>query len=77
MIFNYIYRKMFIRSFIELLMFYKNMQCNLANKLASTSLLNKDIFNYKVERVNDDISLCLIFNDFIVYYDEWYMSYYK
>ncbi len=53
------------------------MQTNLSNKLASTSLLNKDIFNYKVERVNDDISLCLIFNDFIVYYDEWYMSYYK
>lgn len=69
--------KMFIRTFIELLIFYKNMQTNLSNRLASTSLLNKDIFNYKVEKVNDDISLCLIFNDFIVYYDEWYMSYYQ
>lgn len=68
---------MFTRSFIDLLMIYHKINKYASELLANSALLYSETYNKNLFEVNEYLRLASIYNDFILYYDNWFISYYN
>lgn len=67
---------MFLRSFIELLNLYNNVNKYASNRLANYSLLYQNSFDYNLCTVDNYLILTTIYKEFIIYYDHWFYNYF-
>jgi hypothetical protein len=67
---------MFSRSFIELLIFYTNINRYAANRLSNYSLMYKNTVEDNLYTVDNYLVVINIYKDFIDYYDSWFSSYF-
>jgi hypothetical protein len=68
---------MFLKSFIELLALYKNIYNNANDKLANETYMTKNTTRNNLYYVDNDIMLCNLYLEFIQYYDNWYITFFK
>lgn len=67
---------MFSRSFIELLIFYTNINRYAANRLSNYSLMYKNTVEDNLYTVDNYLVVINIYKDFIDYYDSWFSTYF-
>jgi hypothetical protein len=67
---------MFSRSFIELLIFYTNINRYAANRLSNYSLMYKTTVEDNLYTVDNYLVVINIYKDFIDYYDSWFSTYF-
>jgi hypothetical protein len=67
---------MFSRVFIELLFMYKRLH-DYSNKLISSNTnVHKDIIEFNLNKINEDIKLREIYDEFIIYYEKSILTYF-
>ena len=67
---------MFSRTFIELLIFYTNINKYADNILSNYSLMYKTTVEDNLYTVDNYLVVINIYKDFIDYYDSWFSTYF-